>query len=139
MLLQGKRIFVVEDDPSNLAIITTILRRHGASVPFETWGSGTVAKLLKCLPVDLILLDLALPRGVSGYDVYEEIRSQPELQDIPTVVVTAADPSIEMPKAREKGLKGFISKPLSYATFGTTIASVLDGEEVWGDDYEMPA
>ena len=139
MLLQGKRIFVVEDDPSNLAIITTILRRHGASVPFETWGSGTVDKLLKCLPVDLILLDLALPRGVSGYDVYDQISAQPELQDIPTVVVTAADPSIEMPKAREKGLKGFISKPLSYTTFGTTIAAVLEGEEFWGDDYEIPA
>ena len=138
MLLQGKRIFVVEDDPSNLAIITTILRRHGASVPFETWGSGTVAKLLKTLPIDLILLDLALPRGVSGYDVFDQIQEVPQLKGIPVVVVTAADPSIEMVHAREKGLNGFISKPLSYATFGKTIAAILDGEEVWGEDFDVP-
>jgi CheY-like chemotaxis protein len=135
MLLQGKRIFVVEDDPSNLAIITTILRRHGASVPFETWGTGTVDTLKMCLPVDLILLDLALPRGVSGYDVYDEIQTEPNLADIPVVVVTAADPSIEMPNARKKGLRGFISKPLSYNSFGKAIAAILEGEEVWGD-YE---
>ena len=136
MLLQGKRIFVVEDDPSNLAIITTILRRHGASVPFETWGSGAVETLKMCLPIDLILLDLALPRGVSGYDIYDEIQSVPELASIPVVVVTAADPSIEMPKARGKGINGFISKPLSYATFGNSIASILNGEEIWGDDLD---
>ena len=133
MLLSGKRIFVVEDDPSNLAIITTILRRHGASVPFETWGTGSVETLKMCLPIDLILLDLALPRGVSGYDVYDEIRSFPELADIPVVIVTAADPGIEMPVAREKGMNGFISKPLSYSTFGKSIASILNGNQVWGD------
>jgi CheY-like chemotaxis protein len=133
MLLQGKRIFVVEDDPSNLAIITTILRRYGASVPFETWGSGTVEKLRSILPIDLILLDLALPRGVSGYDVYDEIQLVPELKPIPVVLVTAADPTIEMVKARDKGINGFISKPLSYATFGKAIAAILEGEEIWGD------
>jgi CheY-like chemotaxis protein len=133
MLLQGKRIFVVEDDPSNLAIITTILRRYGASVPFETWGSGTVDKLRSILPIDLILLDLALPRGLTGYDVFDAIKEVPDLKDIPVVLVTAADPTIEMVKARAKGINGFISKPLSYATFGKAIAAILDGEEVWGD------
>jgi len=133
MLLQGKRIFVIEDDPSNLAIITTILRRHGASVPFETWGTGAVETLKLCLPIDLILLDLALPRGISGYDVYDEIQAVPELNNIPTVVVSAADPSIEIPKAREKGLSGYISKPLSYSTFGKAIASILEGNQIWED------
>jgi CheY-like chemotaxis protein len=133
MLLQGKRIFVVEDDPSNLAIITTILRRHGASVPFETWGSGAVETLKMCLPIDLILLDLALPRGVSGYDIYDQIKLVPELANIPVVVVTAADPGIEMPKARKKGLNGFISKPLSYTSFGESIEAILNGEQIWGD------
>jgi CheY-like chemotaxis protein len=133
MLLQGKRIFVIEDDPSNLAIISTLLRRHGASVPFDTWGSGAIETIRVSMPIDLILLDLALPRGVSGYDIYDQMRSVPELDDIPVVVVTAADPGVEMSKAREKGLNGFISKPLSYKTFGESIAAVLDGQAVWGE------
>lgn len=133
MLLQGKRIFVIEDDPSNLAIIATLLRRNGASVPFDTWGTGAVKTIKFSLPIDLILLDLALPRGVSGYDIYDEIRAVPELVDIPVVVVTAADPGIEMSKARAKGLDGFIAKPLSYQTFGKAIAAILEGQQVWGD------
>lgn len=132
MLLQDKRIFVIEDDASTLAVITTVLRRHGASVPFETWGGGSVEKLRSILPIDLILLDLALPRGLSGYDVFDEIQKVPELKDIPVVVVTAADPEVEIAKARDKGMVGFIPKPLNVTTFGQIIAAILEGEEFWG-------
>jgi DNA-binding response OmpR family regulator len=74
------------------------------------------AEWLKSIPgvIDLILLDLAFPRGLSGYDIYDDIQAIQELKAIPIVVVTAADLSVEMPKARQKGLNGFISKPLSY-------------------------
>jgi CheY-like chemotaxis protein len=133
MLLDGKRIFVVEDDSSNLAIIRTILLRQGASVPFDVWGSGTIDILRNSLPIDLILLDLALPRGVSGYDVFDQIRVTPELAKIPVVIVTAADPSTEMVKARTKGVNGFISKPIKYGSFAQSVASVLRGEAVWDD------
>lgn len=134
MLLKDNRIFVVEDNPGNLAIVRTILLKQGASVPFDTWGSSTVENLLKSLPVDMILMDLALPRGVSGYDVIDEIRTIPQLADIPVVIVTAADPSTEMIKARAKGVAGLISKPIKYGTFAAAINSVLEGNPVWGDE-----
>ena len=133
MLLDGKRIFVVEDDSSNLAIIRTILLRQGASVPFDAWGKGAIETMRRSLPIDVILLDLALPRGVSGYDVYDEIRSIPELEKVPVVLVTAADPSTEMNRARDKGMSGFISKPIKYGSFAQSIAAVLAGEPVWDD------
>ena len=133
-MLDDKRIFVVEDDPTNLAIISTILRRHGATVLFDNWGSGTVEKLLDSRPIDIILLDLALPRGVSGYDIYDQIREEKALDEVPVVIVTAADPSMEMNKAREKGVNGFISKPISYGTFGRAVANVLEGREIWYDE-----
>lgn len=134
MLLKNKRIFVVEDDAMNLAVICTLLRKDGAEVEFDTWGGYTVQKLKDFRPFDLILLDLALPKGRSGYDVFDQIRRVPELAGIPVVVVTAADPGIEMNRAREKGLNGFISKPISYDTFAKTIAAVFEGKQVWGAD-----
>ena len=130
-MLKGKRIFVIEDDPTNLAIISTILRRYGASTPFDVWGSDTTQKIKDLPSIDLILLDLHLPGGVHGYDIFDEIKQVPELKDIPIVVVTASDSSIEMNKAREKGLDGFISKPISYKDFGQQVADVLDGKSVW--------
>jgi CheY-like chemotaxis protein len=89
MLLQGKRIFVVEDDASNLAIISTILRRHGAKVLFDAWGSEALDKLVKLQPIDVILLDLNLPLGNNGYDIFRKIRATPELAKIPVALVTA--------------------------------------------------
>lgn len=139
MLLKGKSVFVIEDDPSNLAIIRTILLRHGAVVPFDAWGSHTVQRLRDSLPIDVILLDLALPRGVSGFDIADEVRSQPDLAAIPIVVVSASDPSIAMNQARARGLNGFISKPIKYNTFAESVAYVLQGNTIWDEDPTLLA
>jgi CheY-like chemotaxis protein len=133
MNLNGKRIFVIEDDPTSLAVISTLLRRSGAVVEFDAWGYRTLERLGDQPPFDLIILDLALPRDVSGYSLYDSFRDIPEIAHVPVVIVTAADPSTEMNTAREKGLAGFISKPINYSTFTQALASVLEGKQVWGD------
>lgn len=134
MLLQGKHIFVVEDDPLNLAIIRTILQRAGAVVPFDHWGDTTLKRMLDYpFKLDLILLDLMLPHQFSGYDIFNSIRAVPELGQIPIVAVTASDPDVEMNKAREKGFSGYICKPLDRAKFARYVAAILEGEEIWGE------
>ncbi len=101
--LRNKRIFYVEDDVKNRAIIQMILEREGAIVAFERWGrSETVEKIKEFMPVDLILLDLMLPRGVTGYDVYDNIREIKDLEKIPVVAVSASDPAVEIPRSRKK-------------------------------------
>ena len=135
MLLKNKHIFIVEDDPTNRAVISTILKRNGAMVSFDHWGDTTISKMRETSDIDLILLDLMLPRQVSGYDVFDAFRKIPELQKIPVVAVTASDPDGEMNKARQKGLNGYISKPINRRRFPQQVKAVLDGEEVWGDDF----
>ncbi len=134
MLLEGKRIFVVEDDPMGLAIIRTILQQAGASVPFDHWGDTTLKRLSNDpFPIDLILLDIMLPNQVSGYDIFDAIRAIPELNNVPIVAVTASDPDIEMNKARKKGFDGYISKPLDRTTFPQYVLAILEGQTVWGE------
>ena len=132
-MLEGKRIFLLEDDVNNLAIIMSILKRNRALVLYDTWGTATVKKIRKHLPLDLILLDLMLPGGVSGYDVFQEIKQVNELVHIPVVAVTAADPSVEMPKARDLGFSGYISKPVRNRTFPVALVHIIEGEPVWGE------
>ncbi len=131
MLLQNKRVLVIEDDITNIAVMSVILKQYGALVTFERWGAIRRETLTRFLPLDVILLDLMFPHNVSGYQVFDAIRSIPELSGVPIVAVTAADPDIEMPKARERGFSGFISKPVRLSTFGQHIAQILDGEQVW--------
>ncbi len=132
MSLKGKRIFYVEDDVGNKAVAQLILEMAGVLFAFERWGTeNTIAKLRAFMPVDLIMLDLMLAHQVSGYDVFEAIRREPEFGHIPIVAVSAADPSVEIPKARDKGFAGFIGKPISLRLFPRQIAELINGGQVW--------
>jgi CheY-like chemotaxis protein len=117
-MLKDKRIFYVEDDPNNRMVVQRILEAAGARVEFEKWGFQEVAlPKLRAYRADLILLDA--------------IRRNMILNHIPVVAVSAADPSIEIPKARSKGFAGFIGKPVDMELFPQQIAAVLNGEPVW--------
>lgn len=131
MLLKNRRIFLVEDDIANRAIIQMLLEKHGARTSIERWGTGTVARLRAFMPVDLILLDLMFPDGVSGFDVFDAIRQEPDLAHIPILAVSAMDPSIAIPRTQLKGFNGFIPKPVEYDLFVEQITRVLEGEPVW--------
>lgn len=130
MLLAKKRIFIVEDNANNLAVISAHLRTNGASIYFERWGYETPTVIQRQLPIDLILLDLMFPNGVTGYDIFSKIRQTPELAHIPIVMITAADADENMPKARALGFAGYISKPISIF-ITRQLADVLEGKSVW--------
>lgn len=131
MPLKNKRIAVIEDDVTNMAIIAMLLKQKGVLVIQDPWNSDTIGRLRQSLPIDLILLDLMLRHGVSGYDIYDQVRACPDLAHIPVVIVSASDPALEMNRAREKGAVGYIEKPISYNDFAHQIESVLQGVEVW--------
>jgi CheY-like chemotaxis protein len=132
-LLAGKRVFVVEDDPVNLAVISSLLREHGAIVRFDTWGSSTLARMDGFHGVDIILMDLMLPGQMTGYDVFDMIKEVETLANVPIVIVSASDPDIGMKKAREKGFNGYICKPIRRSTFVRSLVKILDGHPVWGE------
>ncbi len=132
MLLKNRRIFYIEDNVQNRSIVQLLLEQHGAKINFERWGGkDALVRLAATLPIYLILLDLMFPYNVSGYDVFDAIRADGRFAGIPIVAISAADPSIEMPKARAKGFQGYISKPVNLLQFPHQIAAVIEGEKVW--------
>jgi CheY-like chemotaxis protein len=132
--LEGKRIFVVEDDVTNMAVFSMILKQDGAVAIQDPWNDSTLSLLKKHLPVDVILLDLMLKHGVSGYQIADAIHAVPELSHIPIVAVSASDPAIEIPRAQAHGFSGYICKPISLALFPDQVASCIAGEPVWAPD-----
>ncbi len=130
-LLANKRIFIVEDNLANRAIEQMILERNGAKTAIERYGTETIERLQAFAPVDIIIMDLMLPDGVSGFDVTDEIRKHEAFADVPVVAVSASDPAETVPIAKKKGFAGFISKPIDFDQFPKQIARILDGEAVW--------
>lgn len=130
-VLEGKRIFIVEDDVSNMAIYAVTLDNNGATVIQDPWNANTIEIIKRTMPVDIILLDLMLRRGISGYDIFDAIKAEPTLTHIPVVAVSASDPEIEIPRAQSKGFAGFIGKPISLLKFPEQVAACLKGERIW--------
>lgn len=133
MPLLGKRVFYIEDDVKNRAVVKTILEYAGALVASESWGRIEIVltRLEAFLPVDLILLDLMFPKNVSGYDVFDVLRDSPMFANTPVIAISASDPEIEVPKARAKGFNGFIAKPINLATFPMQVDAILRQEQFW--------
>ena len=130
-ILEGKRIFLVEDDVLNVGVFSTTLTKQGAMVYQDVLGYGIVQHILENLPIDLIILDIMLKRGQDGYQIFEQIKADPRLANIPTVAVTSMDPESQIAKAKAAGLSGFISKPINAMEFPKLLARVLNGEKVW--------
>lgn len=129
--LSGKRVFIVEDDLMNMAVNSAALRRSGATIIQDPLNINTIGKVEIQLPIDVILLDLMLRHNMNGYDIYDALKANPRLKDIPVIAVSAADPHIEIPKAQAKGFAGFIGKPIKPHHFAAQIASCMNGEAVW--------
>lgn len=131
MLLKGKHFFIVEDNPQNRVIFQISLVRHGATVHFERWGRTTISRIEAIEQVDLIILDLMLADGVSGLDIFDDIRAIPRFADTPIIAVSAMDPAIALPQTRAKGFTGFIAKPINNRLFPQQLGRILDGEQIW--------
>ena len=130
-VLEGKRILIVEDDVTNMAVYQATLKRSGAVVLQDNRNSDTINMLRQFLPIDIILLDLMLRHSINGYDIFDGIKRDPELAHIPVLAVSAADPGIEMPKAKERGFAGFIGKPLNPFEFPQQVAACIAGRGIW--------
>lgn len=131
LLLQDKQIFIVEDNVQNRIVFQITLIKHGASVEFERWGRDTIIRLQNASHVDLIILDLMLAEGVSGFDLCDQIRELPKFAETPIIAVSAMDPSIAIPKLQTKGFSGFIAKPIDNSLFPKQIAAIIEGEHIW--------
>lgn len=129
--LKGKRVFIVEDNLENRVIFQMVFVKYGAAVDFERWGHATLFRLQNMSNVDLIILDLMLAQGISGFDVYDSIRGLPQYLAVPIVAVSAMDPNVAIPKTQARGFNGFIAKPIDSHLFPRQIASILEGQSVW--------
>lgn len=117
------RILVVDDSSTNIVLLEAILNGQGYQI--ETAQSVKEAyQIIKKEPINLILLDLLMPR-VSGYDFLKEIKSNDSTKDIPVIIVSAvADPENKK-KSIEMGALDFINKPIDIQDFIAKVDAVL--------------
>ena len=130
-LLAKKRIVIVEDNHMNMAVYVVAFKQSGAVTIQDPYNTNTVDRIKLNLPIDIILLDLMLRFNMTGYEIFDELQADPDLARIPIVAISAADPAVEIPKAKAKGFAGFISKPIDPTRLVEQVAACINGEEIW--------
>ena len=117
------KILMVDDEPRNLRILEGILAPLGYDLRRAENGTGALEQAATN-PPDLILLDVMMP-GLSGFDVCHQLKSQPQTQFIPVVLVTALTDRDARVTGIEAGADDFITKPVDANELRARVRSLL--------------
>lgn len=106
-------ILLVDDTPANLKVLTELLKEQGYKVRVATSGKNALEAVLRKTP-DLILLDINMP-DMNGYEVAEQLETQPGHTDIPIIFISALNDIQDKIKAFQAGGVDYITKPFHFA------------------------
>ena len=139
-----KPILLVEDNPKDveLALVAlsrtqlaneVVVTRDGAEALDYLRSEGAYAGRAQGNP-SLVLLDLKLPK-VDGLQVLEQIKSNPALQAIPVVMLTASREERDLFRSYKTGVNAYVVKPVSFKEF---IGAIQELGVFWGLLNEPP-
>jgi len=116
-------IYVVEDDEDINDLLVYNLKKEGFKVqPFLS--SVEALKSLYSSRPDIILLDIMLP-DINGLEFCKMVKSNPKIEDIPIIMITAKSTEIDKIVGLELGADDYITKPFSIREVVARIKAVL--------------
>lgn len=139
------RILLVEDNDAHVKLIKRALNEDRLANPIDcvTDGEEALDYLFrrgayedpeKSPRPDLILLDLKLPK-VTGLEVLSQIKADPNLRDIPVVVLTSSTAARDIEEAYAHHVNSYIPKPLDFEKF----REVVRGLDFYWTIYNQPS
>jgi two-component system sensor histidine kinase/response regulator len=102
-------ILIVDDNPHNLQVLGKLLQENKYEIEFATNGKAAL-EWLKVKQFDLILLDINMP-GMTGFEVCTKIRSNPDLNNVPVIFLSAETERESILKGFELGAQDYLTKP----------------------------
>lgn len=118
-----KCVLIVEDNELNKKLFRDLLEANGYRTLHTADGLDVLDMAREHRP-DLILMDIQLPE-ISGLEVTGWLKKDPDLKSIPVVALTAFAMKGDEEKILAGGCEGYISKPISVATFLSTVRDFL--------------
>lgn len=103
------KVLVVDDELSARITLEALLSSENYELHFAENGTQALSMAAKIQP-DIILMDVMMP-GISGFEVCKQIRSSPNLVEVPIVLVTALDDRESRMAGMKAGADDFVSKP----------------------------
>ena len=122
-----KTIAYIEDDSDMIDLVSLILTRHGYQVTGFTESREILPRLESVKP-ELILLDLMMPH-VDGIEVYEEIKSQEGMDEVPIVIISAMKRALdEIEKEGKLQVEACLAKPFTISELVGTVDRIIGSD-----------
>ena len=125
--MSNKLIFIVEDEPDILDVLSYNLKREGFDVKSSQNGADSIALIQKSKP-DLVLLDLMLP-GMDGLEVCRNLKTDERSISIPIIMVTAKGEESDVVLGLGIGADDYIAKPFSPKELIARVKAVIRRSE----------
>lgn len=106
------KILIVDDNPTNLEVLSDALRDQGWTTLVATNGESAIEQVDYALP-DLILLDIMMP-GIDGFETCRQLKANPRTQRLPIIFMTALSDPVDKVKGLELGAVDYITKPFQH-------------------------
>lgn len=104
-------ILVADDEPGIILSLQFLLRKAGYEVRLARNGEEALAAVRESTP-DLVLLDAMMPKR-DGFDICQAMRSDPALEGIPIIMLTARSRDVDRQKGMALGATDYVTKPFS--------------------------
>ena len=115
---------VIEDEDNIALALDYLLTRENYAHDRVANGGEALARIRAMRP-DLVLLDVMLPE-MSGYEICQAMRLDPDLAAIKILMMTARGSAIERKKGLALGADGFISKPFELTELRSEVRRLLE-------------
>jgi DNA-binding response OmpR family regulator len=124
MLSKPKSVIIVEDEPETADMFAEMMRINGFTVRKSSGGRIAMNMIAHEKP-DAVLLDVMIP-DISGIEVLRFMKRDPNLSDIPVIIVSARSQASDIQEGLDAGARVYLTKPVAYPELTTAVKNALE-------------
>ena len=119
------KILIVDDFSTMRRIIKNLLRDLGYTNTDEADDGQTALPKLEAGGFDFLVTDWNMP-GMQGIDLLKAVRANPDLKELPVLMVTAESKREQIVEAAQAGVNGYVVKPFTAGTLKEKIDKIFE-------------
>lgn len=119
----SNKILIADDEQNIVISLEFLMKREGFEVSVANDGEEALARIRSDAP-DLVLLDVMMPKK-TGFEVCQEVKSDPALQAVKILMLTAKGRDTEVAKGLAMGADAYMTKPFSTRELVAKVKSLL--------------
>ena len=121
--MDQKTVLIIEDEEDAAELFAEMMRVSGFRVLKTSKSAPAIAMMTADKP-DVVLLDIMMPE-ISGLDILRQMRRDPNLANIPVVMVTAKGMPADIKNGMEAGASTYLTKPVGFMELKEAVERIL--------------